>query len=114
MATINRTRQALAITGATGSFELPQMLIDELFARRHNRVESNGNFQPGSAWLRATFSASSTSQVSDERAEETVLRSDEVTREAMSSASRPVVIAISDDQAEQFLRFQRRRTPSPE
>ena len=115
MATIDRTRQALTITGAsTDSCELPRLLIDELFAPRRIWVESNGNFQRDSAWMRATFSVPSRSRVFDERPEETLLRSDEVTREALSFSSRPVVIEVSDDQAEQFLRFQRRGAPSPE
>jgi hypothetical protein len=39
---------------------------------------------------------------------ETVFRSDQVTAEAVSLACRPV-IEITDEQAQQFLRFQRRR-----
>ncbi len=41
----------------------------------------------------------------------TVLGPDEATREAVSFASAPVVIALTDEQAEQFLRFQRRGAP---
>jgi hypothetical protein len=39
---------------------------------------------------------------------ETVLRSDEVTREAISFARRPVVIEVTDEQAQQLHQFQGR------
>jgi hypothetical protein len=98
--------------------ELPQVLIEELFDHARERaVESNRNwpsadcnFRPASAWARTVFyELASDEQAEDEEAaptpEETVLDADEVTREAISFASGPVVIEVTHEQAAELRQF---------
>ncbi len=102
MATIEKTWQPLIEGTPSGECELPQILIDELFAGgRGWAAKSSRNVRPSSEWVRVSFAPG----VLDAAAEETVFHSDEVTREAISSASRPVVIEITDAQAEQLKQF---------
>ncbi len=99
MAALDTTRRE-SVTGRAGAYdcELPQLLIDELFDRGRR---ASGNVRSGSDWLIALFSGSGVAA----ETEETVLQSDEVAREAISFASQPVVIQVTDEQAEQLLRF---------
>jgi hypothetical protein len=47
-------------------------------------------------------------ETTESPASETVLRSDEVSREAISFAQAPVVIQVTDEQAEQLSQFHKR------
>lgn len=81
MATLDWTRQSAAI---------PRLVIDELF-------DTEGNWQSDEPASEDYVTGS-----------ETIVHSDELTREAVSMAARPVVIEITDEQAEQFLAFGKR------
>ncbi|MGP0102049.1 MAG: hypothetical protein ACLPUT_10595 [Solirubrobacteraceae bacterium] len=105
MATIDTTQQTRGKWVA--DWELPDELIDELIDRRSGLASDN--FPVGSEWVRLMMSPYEAETLD----EETVLGPDEVTREAVSFASAPVVIALTDEQAGQFLRF-RRRGASPQ
>jgi hypothetical protein len=91
--------------------------VAELFGRYQSERElSEGfglRFPKDPDWWHAgdafTSDASIRSFPNDEATEslvgETVLRSDQVTREAISFARRPVVIEVTDEQAQQLRRF---------
>ncbi len=96
MATMDRTVYGLAIDDR----ELPQFVIDELLDHGHKRgAESNRAF----SGLIADEPLGG--EKNEPATEDTVLRSDEVTREAVSFARGPVVIKVTDEEAQQLLRF---------
>ncbi len=92
MATIDTTRWATNLSPREG--EERGSSLDDLFGRRHPRA--NAWYQE-TDWLRAATSAP--------EQEETVLRHDEVTLAGISMSQGRVVIALSDEQAEQALRI---------
>lgn len=105
MAAIDTTRQT-AIGAWADDCELPQLLIDELFDPRCGRAgRAEGNFPAGWEWVRAMMRGS---EAEATPTEEIILGTDELTREGVSSARAPVVITVTDEQAEQLVRFRRR------
>lgn len=72
--------------------ELPKLFADEMFDPRDMGIVAglNGVRLNWNLWLAP---------------EETVLRPDEVTREAVSFSAHPVVLAITDEQAAELKRF---------
>lgn len=90
MDTINIWPQSFG--GPTIDTELPKLFAEEMFDPRDMGIVAglNGVRLNWNLWLAP---------------EETVLRSDEVTREAVSFSAHPVVLAITDEQAVELRQF---------